>query len=173
MGTLEHLQRVALNIALVVFYPTESLRVGTPSKGAVEGKFLFVDPIWQSVDDLVELSIGSNLLLLLSVGDEDIVLSDECNLLSVRRESGNLLGTALRQLAQGLVFYIIYVEIGSERAPVYALVVCLNEHVLAVSSNLIIVETLDSLSFSVLDIKQGPHLFAGAEGESNDFFPVG
>ena len=105
--TFEHLQRIGLNLRFVVTYPAQSLAVGTPSQGIVESELLFVHPIRQSIDYLVELTVGCYLLFSRSISYEDIVVAHKYNIFPIWREGRNLLWTTRRQFFQRLVLYII------------------------------------------------------------------
>ena len=105
--TFEHLQRIGLNFRFVVTYPAQSLAIGTPSQGIVEPELLFVHPIRQSIDYLVELTVGRYLIFCRSISYEDIVAAHKCDILSIWWEGRNLLRTTLRQFFQRLALYII------------------------------------------------------------------
>ena len=101
--TLVHLQRIGLYLRLVVAYPAEHGAVGVECKSAVESKFLLVNPIGNTIDYFIELSVLSHLYLGVIVKQlykEDVALAHECHLLTVCRPCGHLLRTAVRETLQ-------------------------------------------------------------------------
>ena len=77
MRTFEHLQRISLYVRFVEAYPSDGSSIRIPCKGAVEAEFLFVNPIRNTIDYLVELTVAGNLGFLISIGNKEIVILNE------------------------------------------------------------------------------------------------
>ena len=79
MRTFEHLQRISLYVRFVEAYPSDGSSIRIPCKGAVEAELLFVNPIRNTIDHLIELTVAGNLGFLISIGNKEIVILYEGN----------------------------------------------------------------------------------------------
>ena len=98
--TLVHLQRVGLDLRLVVAQPAQHSAVGIEGKCIVEAKLLLVHPVGQTVDNLVKLAVLCNLYLGIVVQqlhEEYVVVANESHLQSVLRPCRYLLRTSIAQ----------------------------------------------------------------------------
>ena len=91
------LHRAHGNFGLVEANECQVTAVGTPSEGVEHSKFLLVNPVGDSVDDFIFLSIGGHLYRssTLHVLDKYIVVSNVSNLISVGRKSCDFLAAIL------------------------------------------------------------------------------
>ena len=80
MTALEELQGISLNMTLIKADPSDRSTVSIPCKSTVEGKLLFVNPIRNTIDYLVKLTVLGNLNFLLSIRDKDVVILDESDM---------------------------------------------------------------------------------------------
>ena len=67
-------------MALIKADPADGSTVSIPCKSTVEGKLLFVNPIRNTIDYLVKLTVLGNLNFLLSIRDKDVVILDESDM---------------------------------------------------------------------------------------------
>ena len=94
---LIQLQRVLLHLRLVELEPAQHRTIGVEGQRAVERKLLLVNPIGNAIDDLVKLTIGSDLTFAVVVEQlhqEDVVVAHESHLVSIGRPYGHLLRTS-------------------------------------------------------------------------------
>ena len=87
-GILTHLR-------LVKTHPDELLAVCRKHHGIVMAKLLLVDPIRNTIDNLILLAIlrhGNLCIVVKQLDQEDVIIPDKSYLQAVRREKGCLLG---------------------------------------------------------------------------------
>ena len=154
--TFVHLQRVGLYLRLVVAQPAQHSAVGIEGKSLVEAKLLLVNPVGQSVDNLIELAVLCYLNLGIVVqqfNKEDVVVAYKSHLLSILRPCRNLLRTTIAQRVQSARSDVIDVEYSLVRAAVYALCLGLYKHALAVRRKRVAVKTVNLLAKCVVGIE--------------------
>ena len=64
-------------MALVETNPSKRSTVCIPSEGTIKAELLLIDPIRDTIDDLVKLSICGDLRFLIPIGNKDVVIFHE------------------------------------------------------------------------------------------------
>ena len=160
---LKQLHRVLLHSALVVANPDNLLRVGREHHRRVCRELLLVNPVGYTVDNLVALAILCNLTLCIIIQQFhqiDVIIAHKGYLISVWREYRSLLWSTVAQRLQLIVTDAIYIIGGSERATIYCLSVCLNQHSCAVRTQYISIHALHLSTTCSCSIKQHSSLLA-------------
>ena len=157
LHALEELQRIFAHGFLVEAHPAEHRAIGREAEGAVVLELLFVDPVGDAVDDLVELSVLRHLALGVVVEqfhEEEVVVANEGHLQAVGAPQGNLLLAAVGEALQLAAFDGVDIIVGLERTTVDGLGVRLDEHTGAIGRHHIAVEALNLLTLRLLNIEE-------------------
>ena len=171
----EHLERILLHGTLVKTNPTKDGAIGIETECLVKREFLFVNPVGDAIDDLVELPVFRDLhlgIVIEQLHDEDVAFAHESHLITVGRPCGHLLGTASRKLFQLAAMHVVDVIFSGRRMAIHALGLGLNEHPIAVGRHDIPVKILDLGALRVFNIKQHTALLPRLERVLNDAFSV-
>ena len=113
---LKHLHLVEGHIALVEAHPRQHLAVGAKVKGTTIGKLLFVHPVRNTIEHVVELAVLRHLTLAIikeQLDKKEIIIPDKSHLIAVGREERLLLRAILRQWLNGVIAHSIDVILRS------------------------------------------------------------
>ena len=176
MAAFEELQGILLDIALVITQPAQHCAVSIESQSGVKAELLLVHPIGNAVDDLIELSVLSDLTLAVVIeqlDQKDVVVSDKGHLLSVGRPHGALLRTAIRERLQLAALQRVDVEHRLVGTAVDRLTLRADEHTAAVGRHDIAVEGIYLRTLCVVDIEEHCRLFTGLERALHYLLAIG
>ena len=115
--TFEFLDGIDGHFAFIIANPRQHFAVGRESEAAICGELLFVDPIRDAVEYLVEFSVFRNLTLSVieeELDEEKVVLARKGNHRSVGGENGHLLWAAFAQVGEAIVFNVEDIVFGCE-----------------------------------------------------------
>ena len=175
LQTLVPWERVHRHVAFIEADVGEHGTIGAEVEGTVECEFFFVYPVRDTVQYMVELTVGSHLRFAIAekeLHEEEVVVAHESNLVAIRREQRHLLRTTIRKRFEGVVAYIEDVIYSSERTAVDGLGFCLNENLGFVRRHDVVVETLQGTIACGFDVENGSHFLTGLERILHDLLPV-
>ena len=173
--SLEHLQRVLLHVAPVEANPAEHLAVGREAEGAIEGKLLFIDPVGDAVDNLIELAVFRHLrfgIVVEQLHEENIPFAHEGHLRSVGVPQRSLLLAALGKAVEAAGLYIINVVVGLRRTAIDGLGIGLDEQSLAVGRGNVAIHLFDALAERLLSVEEHGGFGSGLERIPEDSLSV-
>ena len=156
--TLEELKRICFDSTFVELYPAKHGAIGIEFEGWIKGKFLFVNPVWQTIYNMIEFAILSNLALAIIVEkfyEEDVVVANECHLQSIWRPYRHLLFATFREFVESVILHIIDVINSLERATIYWFGLSLDKHTLAIRRHDVTIKTLDALAYGIVQQHSG------------------
>jgi len=166
VASAEELQGIGLHPRLVVAQPAEHGAVGGEGEGAIESELLFVHPVGDAIDDVVELAVGGHLALGIVVEQlhkEDVVIAHEGHLPAVGRPHRDLLRAAVGEALEHVAGDVVNIIDCFEGAAIDILRLSLDEHAGTVGREDIAVETVNLVSHGVIDVEEHGHLLAGLE----------
>ena len=173
--TLIDRHRIFFDGFLVITYPYQLLAVGTKHHRTVVRELFLIHPVGNTIDNLVLLSVFRHLTLCIVIKQfdkKDIIVTNEGNHRTVRREQGSLLGTVLRQRYQFLAGNGINIIVSCERMTIDTLCVRLYQYPFAVRTHDISIDSLKFGTRSVCHIKQFLCLFTCLKGITGNTFGI-
>ena len=168
---LEHLKRVLFHLRLIEANPSDSRTIGIPGKSLVESKLLLIYPVGNTIDDFIELTIRSNLLFSLAIGNIKVVSLDKSHMLGVWRPSSHLLVLAFGKFGKLFATYIIYVELCLVGTAIHRLALGCHQELLAVRADDISIDRLER-SLRLVNVKNHLYLLAIFERIGNNLLSV-
>ena len=173
--TLKQLQGVLLHVRLVVANPDDLLRVGREHHRRVCGELLLIHPVGYAVEHLVALAVLRHLTLRIVVEQlhqEDVIVSDERDLIAVGREDWRLLRTAVTQRLQFIIPDVIDIIDSRERTTVDGFCLCLYKNTATVWTHNIVVHLAHLSASGRSCIENDALLLASTEGIAYDLLAV-
>ena len=152
MAAHEHLQRIFLHVALVVFHPAQHGAVGREAKRLVGREFLLVHPVGDAVDDGILAAVGGDLALGVVVEqfhEKNVAAAHKGHLIAVGRPRGHLLRSACGEALELVALDVEKIIFGGERTAVAALRLRLNEQPSAVGRRNVAVDLRNLLALRV------------------------
>ena len=158
-------------MALVETDPSDGCSIRIPCKGTVEGKLLLVNPIRNTIDNFIELTILGYLYFLLAIGNEDVIVLDESHVAGVWRPGSHLLVLTLRELLDGLRSNVVDEILSLERTAIHRLALGEDKHLLAIRTDDIAIYILHR-RFDSIYVEEHSHLLTRLERITNNLLSV-
>ena len=146
-----------------------------PFQRVENAKFLLVNPVGNSVDNLVFLAVGghSGDRAVGKVFDIHIVILHECHFLVVGAERSNLFPTLVGEFGDALALYVVHIVVGNVGIAINHLGVGVQENLCFVVAHLVAVPIGDFTAFQFLAVKDGGFVGFVLIRNAEDFRAIG
>ena len=154
----------------------QHLAVGAEIEGTAVAELLFVHPVGDAVQHVVELSVGSHLRLAAveeQFHEVQVIVSHKGYEVAVGREEGYLLGASFAQWRECVVLYRIYVVLGCEGVAVDGGCLCLYENAAFVGRHDVALHPFQVLASGCFHVEDYSGLLSCLERVFHNPFPIG
>ena len=173
--SFEQLQGILLYCRLVIAYPAQHRTIGIEGECRVETELLFVHPVGNAVNDLIELTVLCHLALTVIVQQLhkiDVVVAYKGHLQTVGRPYRALLRTAVGQTLELAALDGINVKVGFVGTTIDALAVGTDQHLGAVRRHDVSIKGRDFFSLRIVDVEKHGRLLTGLKRILHNLLPI-
>ena len=108
--SFKHLHTIHWHFRFIVAYPAQHLTIGCEIERSIGGKFFFIHPVGDTIDDFIALTIFGYLRFSITIKEfhhKEIVIAHKCYNISIGRKTRGHLRSTIRKGNKLAVCYVI------------------------------------------------------------------